>query len=288
MKHPGDKGSFSTNIGQDVLDEALKSVEKASGKQETKETKETKEEAPAAPAASKPAPEAAAPEAAPEAPAAAKDPKDAEIEALKLERDFSMAKGRELMGKIKDEHEKMLRAVADLENYKKRAQKEKEEVQRFGIEKLLKDFLPVIDNFDRALDAAKSAADFDSLRKGVEMTRKLFEDTLGKHGVKSFTSKGLPFDPNRHEAMTAAETTEMPPNHVFAEALRGFTLNDRLVRPALVVVSRTPTAPPPPPAAPVAEAAPEPKPSAESASQEPASSEPNSPDAAKSDDQKPQ
>ena len=75
------------------------------------------------------------------------------------------------------------------------------------------------------------------------MTRKLFEDTLGKHGVRAFSAKGLAFDPNRHEAMTAAETTDMPPNHVFSEVLRGFTLNDRLVRPALVIVSRTPAAP---------------------------------------------
>ena len=214
-----------------MLDEALKSVAKHSGK---------KEGEPAAPP-SAPAPAAAAAGPAP-APAAAPSGKE-EFESLKTELEFSMAKGRELMGKIKDEHEKMLRAVADLENYKKRALKEKEEMQKFGNEKLLKDFLPVFDNFDRALDAAKSAADFESLRKGVEMTRKLFEDTLGKHGVRAFSAKGQQFDPNRHEAMTAAETTEMPPNHVFSEVLRGFTLNDRLVRPALVIVSRTPSAP---------------------------------------------
>ena len=240
VKQPGDKGQFSTSIGQDVLDEALKSVAKHSGKKE--------DEAPVAPPPSAPVPvPAPAAEPAADEPAAAeaaeKDPKDVELDSLKLQVEFSMAKGRELMGKIKDEHEKMLRAVADLENYKKRAAKEKEEMQKFGNEKLLKDFLPVFDNFDRALDAAKSAADFESLRKGVEMTRKLFEDTLGKHGVRAFSAKGLVFDPNRHEAMTAAETTAMPPNHVFSEVLRGFTLNDRLVRPALVVVSRTPSAP---------------------------------------------
>ncbi len=228
MKQPGDKGSFSTSIGQDVLDEALKSVEKHSP------SASAPPPAPSAPAAAAPAPEADA---------APKDPKEVELESLKASVEFSQAKGRELMGKIKDEHEKMLRAVADLENYKKRALKEKDEMQRFGNEKLLKDFLPVFDNFDRALDAAKSAADFESLRKGVEMTRKLFEDTLSKHGVKAFSAKGQPFDPNRHEAMTAAETTEMPPNFVHSEVLRGFTLNDRLVRPALVVVSRTPTSP---------------------------------------------
>ena len=238
MKQPGDKGQFSTDIGQDVLDEALKSVEKHSAK--------TEGEAPVAEvAAETPAP--------PEAAAPAKDLKDQEIDALKIELEFSMTKGRELMGKLKDEHEKMLRAVADLENYKKRAVKEKDEVHRFGNEKLLKDFLPVFDNFDRALDAAKSSADFDSLRKGVEMIRKLFEDTLAKHGVKAFSAQGQPFDPTRHEAMTAAETTDMPPNHVHTEVLRGFLLNDRLVRPALVVVSRTPSAPAPVDSAPPAD-----------------------------------
>ena len=218
-----------------MLDEALKSVEKHSGKKEGEPAAP-----PSAPPAAAPAEAAAAPAPAPEP--AAPSGKE-QFESLKAELEFSMAKGRELMGKIKDEHEKMLRAVADLENYKKRAAKEKEEMQKFGNEKLLKDVLPVFDNFDRALDAAKSAADFESLRKGVEMTRKLFEDTLGKHGVRAFSAKGQVFDPNRHEAMTAAETTEMPPNHVFSEVLRGFTLNDRLVRPALVIVSRTPSAP---------------------------------------------
>lgn len=218
MKHPEDKGSFATEIGDDVLQEALKAVEKHTGG--------SKEEAP---------PEVAAP--------ASGDPRDTEIADLKTQLEFSAAKGRELMGKLKDEHEKMLRAAADLENYKRRAQKEKEEMQRFGIEKLLKDFLPVFDNFDRALEAAKSQADYESFKKGIEMVRRVFEDTLGKHGVKAFSAKGQAFDPNRHEAMTAMETSEMPANHVHSEILRGFTLNDRLVRPALVVVSRTPTAP---------------------------------------------
>lgn len=189
---------------------------------------------------------AAAPAAAPAA-----DPANDEVATLKAQLELSMAKGRELMGKVKDEHEKMLRAVADLENYKKRALKEKEEVQKFGSEKLLKDFLPVVDNFDRALEHARSSGDIESLKKGVEMIRKLFEDTLGKHGVRSFSTKGEPFDPNKHEAMSAAETDEMPPNHVHSEYLRGFMLNDRLVRPALVVVSKAKAAP-----APVTDAAP--------------------------------
>ncbi|MBL8950742.1 MAG: nucleotide exchange factor GrpE [Myxococcaceae bacterium] len=165
------------------------------------------------------------------------DDKDREIEQLKAQLEASMASGRDMMGRIKDGHEKMLRAVADLENFKKRARKEQEDTQKFGNEKLLKDFLPVLDNIDRALEPANSA-DVESLRKGVEMIRKLLEDTLGKHGVKAFSSKGKPFDPNFHEAMSQAETDQMPANHVHSEILRGFTLNERLVRPALVIVSK--------------------------------------------------
>jgi molecular chaperone GrpE len=244
VRTPGDKGNFSTDIDDDVIQQALKAVEKR-----TKgEGAEAQEEAPAAEAA-----EAGAPA---EESAGASDAKDQEIESLKAQLELSMGRGRELMQKLKDEHEKLLRAVADLENFKKRAQKEKEEVQKFGSEKLLKDMLPVFDNFDRALEHATTAADFDSFKKGVEMIRKQFEDALGKHGVKSFSAKGELFDPTRHEAMSAAETTDMPPNHVFAEVLRGFTLNDRLVRPALVVVSRAPEKPAAP-AAPANDAAPE-------------------------------
>jgi molecular chaperone GrpE len=228
----GDKGNFKTELPQDILDAALNAVKKreSGGNVEV----EVQPDAGAAP--EQPSAEGSPDQ--PEAPPATKDARDAEIEQLKIQLDASQSKGRELMGKIKDEHEKMLRAIADLENYKKRARKELEENQRFGNEKLLKDFLPVLDNIDRALDAQNSA-DVASLRKGVEMIRKLLDDTLGKHGVKAFTAKGKPFDPNFHEAMSQAESDEMPPNYVHTEILRGFTLNDRLVRPALVIVSKS-------------------------------------------------
>lgn len=220
-----DKGPFAADISQDVINEALKSVERRE----------------------KGANDAAAAATVPPAGAST-----AELDAIKAELELSQARGREMMQKLKDEHEKMLRAAADLENFKRRAQKEKEEMQKFGNERLLKDFLPVYDNFDRALEHAKSPEDFDSLKKGVEMIRRLFEDTLGKHNVKAFTSKGQPFDPTRHEAMTAADTDEFPPNYVCAEVLKGFLLNERLVRPALVVVSRAKeTAPAPAPTEPV-------------------------------------
>jgi molecular chaperone GrpE len=208
-----DKGSFSVDIGEDAIAAALRSVERAKGA----------------------------------------DPSE-EVAILKAQLEDGLARGKEWMEKAREAQEKLkvasaeaadfkdraLRAAADLENVKKRAQKEREDVQKFGSEKLLKDFLPVLDNLDRALAHAKSPADFESLREGLAMTRKLFEDTLGKHGVKGFSALGQPFDPHRHEAMQQVETAEVAPNTVVTEVVRGYTLNDRLIRPALVAVSRAP------------------------------------------------
>jgi molecular chaperone GrpE len=233
-----EKGKFSTSIGQDVIEEALKAVKKRtdSGPGENAPVDLSLEgEAPA---------EAAEPQS--PAPAPAVDPVQKELEELKIQLEFSQSKGRELMEKIKETHEKMLRAVADLENYKKRAQKEKEEIQKFGVERLLKDLLAIPDNLDRALEHARTSTDFDSLKKGLQMTRKLFEDTLGKHGVKSFSAVGQPFDPRLHEAMQHVETAAVPAGHVAQEVMRGYTLHDRLVRPALVMVAKAAAAPPPP------------------------------------------
>lgn len=212
-------GKFSTGISQSVIDEALKSVDRRNRGPDSGQVEVSVEGAGGA--SSAPKPEA--------------DPKLAELEA---QLEASQAAGRDLMEKLRSEHEKLLRATADLENFKKRAAKEKEEVQKYGVERLLKDFLPIADNIDRALEHAKAGADVDGLRKGIEMTRKLFEDTLGKHGVKGFACKGQPFDPHFHEAMQQVESAELPPNHVVTEVVRGYLLNERLVRPALVVVSK--------------------------------------------------
>jgi molecular chaperone GrpE len=207
------------DIGEDVIQDALRSVEahtrSASGADNVVADGET------APAASA-----------------------QEVEELRAQLEFSQGKGRELMEKLRDTHERMLRAAADLDNYKKRAAKEKDEAQRFGIERVLKDLLPVLDNLDRALETSEAGGGGDaSLTAGVRMTRKLFEDALSRNGVKAFSAKGLPFDPHLHEAMSQQESADVPPNTVLTEVLRGYTLNDRLVRPALVIVSCAPSAP---------------------------------------------
>ncbi|WP_438503767.1 nucleotide exchange factor GrpE [Corallococcus exiguus] len=274
-----DKDSLQTDIGQDVIDEAVRSVERRMDGDADSAGSETEVEldvsAPAAEA------DVSTPEVAPPTEDAAALRQ--EVESLRAQLEFSQTKARETLERLKEAHERAkdfqdraIRSAADLENYRKRAQKEKEDVQKFGVEKLLKDLLPVVDNMDRALDAASKSPDFDSFQKGVAMTRKSFEDSLGRHGVKGFSAKGQPFDPRLHEAIQQVESAEVPAGHVLFEVTRGFHLNDRLVRPAMVVVARAPevvAAPEPVAAAPEA-AAPAAGTEAPKASEEGKSAEP--------------
>jgi len=157
-----------------------------------------------------------------------------EVANLRAQLELSQAMGRESLKKIEDLHDRWVRAAADLDNYKKRAIKEREEIQKFGVEKLVKDLLPVLDNLDRALAAA--AAD-DPLVAGVKLVRTTFEQVLGRHGVKGFSALGQHFDPALHEALMQVPTADAAPGTVVLEHGRGFTLNERLVRPAMVGVA---------------------------------------------------
>jgi molecular chaperone GrpE len=168
----------------------------------------------------------------------------AELRETRAALDVSMERARETMNRLKDSHDRHLRAAADLENYKKRALREREEVERFGTQKLLKDLLPVMDNLERALEHADAS---NVLTEGVVATRRLFEEVLGRYGVKAFTTVGQPFDPNQHEAMQRVVTSEVAPGTVVTEPVRGYTLNGRLVRPALVSVASAPPEPQAPP-----------------------------------------
>ena len=139
--------------------------------------------------------------------------------------------------------EKWMRAAADLENFRKRAQKEREDVQRYGNEKLLKDFLPVIDDLERAVDVVgqtESAQEAkEQLLQGMTLVHKKFLGQLQKSGVESFDALGEPFDPSKHEAVQQLHD-EMEAGRVCQQLQRGFQINERLLRPALVVVSLGP------------------------------------------------
>jgi len=160
----------------------------------------------------------------------------------------SMSRARETQERLKDTHERLLRVAAEFDNYKKRANKEREDAQKFGIERLLKDFLPVADNLERALDHAEEH-DLRQVIEGVKLVQKLLETTLSKHGVAGFSALGQPFDPNLHEALMQQES-DAPAGTVVSEMSRGYKLNERLVRPAAVVVARPRSAGATPQAAP--------------------------------------
>jgi molecular chaperone GrpE len=160
---------------------------------------------------------------------------------LEAQLEESFKRARETGDRLKETHERLLRTAAEFDNYRKRAAKEKEDVQRFGIERLLKDFLPVMDNLERALDHAEQHEPRQVV-EGVKLVQKLFETTLAKHGVVGFSAVGKPFDPGVHEALMQQESDE-PPGTVVSEMARGYKLNDRLVRPAAVVVAKPRTQP---------------------------------------------
>lgn len=136
-----------------------------------------------------------------------------------------------------------LRERADLENYRRRAQREKEELSRFANENIIREIVPVVDNLERAVaHARQESGDNESLLQGVEMTLTMFAKALDKFGVTPFNAVGEPFDPSRHEAMGQVESTEHAPNTVVHEMQKGYLLSSRLLRPALVMLAKAPAA----------------------------------------------
>lgn len=140
----------------------------------------------------------------------------------------------------KDMFDRLARVSADFDNFKKRVQREKSDAIKFGNEGILKDLLPVLDNMNRAVAALSSAGGDDKLIEGIKLVAKQFEDTLAKVGVTSFPALGMTFDPARHEAVGARPDDKIAAQHVCEEYQRGYMLHDRLLRPALVIVSAGP------------------------------------------------
>jgi molecular chaperone GrpE len=159
--------------------------------------------------------------------------KEKEIEELK-----KMLEEKEK--EFKEHHDRLLRLAADFENYKKRATREKEDWAKFANEDLIRAILPFIDNLERAVNHAQKVADTGVLIEGVRLTIQQLLQTLNKFGLSSFQSVGKPFDPAIHEAMLVVETDKHEPNQVVEEFQKGYLLNDRLLRPATVSVSKSP------------------------------------------------
>ncbi len=133
--------------------------------------------------------------------------------------------------------EKAVRAQAELDNVRRRAEREVANAHRYGVEKLITDLLPVVDSLEQALQLAISAQDA-SMREGLELTLKLFMDVLKKFEIQQIDPTGEPFDPQIHEAMSMQDAPDAAPNTVIAVFQKGYKLCDRVIRPARVVVSK--------------------------------------------------
>jgi molecular chaperone GrpE len=136
--------------------------------------------------------------------------------------------------------ERWQRAQADLENYRRRVQRELEQERQYQSLTLLRDFLPGMDNLQRAIDAANVSHNLDELIRGVEMVERQFQDVLARYSVVPIESVGQPFDPNLHEAIQQMPSQDYPPMMVIGEAERGYKLHERVVRPSKVIVSSGP------------------------------------------------
>ncbi|MEN8688038.1 MAG: nucleotide exchange factor GrpE [Desulfuromonadales bacterium] len=134
-----------------------------------------------------------------------------------------------------------LRERADLENARKRHQRDREEAIRFANDQLLKEMIPVLDNLERAVGHAEQGEDDNQgLLEGVNMTISQFRKVLEDFGVKPINALGADFDPNLHQAMGQVESEDQAPNTVVSEFQKGYLLNDRLLRPSLVMVAKAP------------------------------------------------
>jgi molecular chaperone GrpE len=138
---------------------------------------------------------------------------------------------------LNDASDRLLRSQAELENYRKRARRELDDSLRYATMPLLRDLLPVIDNIGRAIGAAEKAGEKNSLLDGIKMVAQSFESVLARHECKRIDALGQPFDPTFHEAISQQPSADHPPQTVIFVAQDGFTLHDRVVRPAQVIVS---------------------------------------------------
>jgi len=159
-------------------------------------------------------------------------PNDAGQEAEISEVDFEAE-----AAKLKD---LALRARADLDNFRKRALREKEEAIRYANNGLLERLLPVIDNFELGLDAAKTAADTASILQGMSMVQKQLHDFLKNNGLEEVQAEGEAFDPNKHDAVSQEFSADIADGHVIRQVRKGYKIKDRLIRASSVIVSKGP------------------------------------------------
>ncbi|MGY3856036.1 MULTISPECIES: nucleotide exchange factor GrpE [Aeromonas] len=140
-----------------------------------------------------------------------------------------------------DERERAVRAVAEMENLRRRAAQDVEKAHKFALEKFAGELLPVLDNLERAIELAdKENEALKPMIEGVELTLKSMQGGVAKFGLVALDPQNQPFDPNAHQAMSMIENAELAPNTVIAVMQKGYELNGRVIRPAMVMVSKAP------------------------------------------------
>jgi molecular chaperone GrpE len=164
------------------------------------------------------------------------EPVDKALE--KLTKEELLEKARELQKESHKNYDLYLRSQAEMENIKKRNRKEKEDYLKFASESLIKEMLPVLDNLEKALSHSDNENNVHALKEGIRLTLKGLKDTLSKSGLEEVKGLGEPFDPCFHEAVSEMDDPKAKPGTVITELQKGYTLNTRLIRPAMVVVNR--------------------------------------------------
>lgn len=156
----------------------------------------------------------------------------------KMSKNDLLDKVKELQDKYEKEHDRFLRAQAETENILKRNKKEKEGWVKYSNETLVKEILPVMDNLEKALSHSQDENSLQALREGVELTLKGLKDTLVKSGLEEVKAKGETFDPSYHHAVSEQHDENVEAGAVLDELQKGYTLNQRLIRPSMVILSK--------------------------------------------------
>jgi molecular chaperone GrpE len=160
-----------------------------------------------------------------------------ELEEIQKELPPEKSEADLLKEQLEETRNRLLRALADFDNYKKRAAIDRDQFVQFASEALITELLPIIDGFNRALDAGQKSKAGEEMMKGIALIRKQLEDVLIKHGVKEIAALGEPYDPNLHEAVLQKED-KGPEGMIIEEMQKGYSLHGRVIRPSMVIVSK--------------------------------------------------
>jgi len=155
--------------------------------------------------------------------------------------DHAVESEDKLVAEVEKYKDIALRAEAEMQNLRRRAERDVQNAHKYGIERLLQNLLPVLDSLEKAVEVSEAAAsdDDDPQLEGIRLCSKLFVDVLTREGVEALDPLGEPFDPNLHEALSMIENPDLEPNSVMTVIQKGYRLNERLVRPAKVMVSKS-------------------------------------------------